>query len=370
MAFYFFLTFVFLLGTVVGSGLNVCVYRLPYEKSILWPGSRCGTCLQPIRWYDNLPLISYWVLRGKCRHCGARFSIRYFLVELLTAVSFAGLFYLEILQNIHEIPFLAQNRWRILGGQIPWQAWCFFLHHAFLLSFLIVASVCDMQSREIPLSLTLWGTGIGLIGSILFPWPWPSDINNPGFHAPNNQRWWLVPPNQGIFAGLYPWPVWETLPVWMPLGSHLAGLATGVAGMLAGTWMLRGVRSLFTRGLGREALGLGDADLMMMVGAFLGWQPVLVAFFVGAFVTLGFAIVQVIVFRDNTLPFGPGLAAGTVITWLCWRWIRPSVQAVLFYEVLLFFLVAAGTAFILFSGAILGRLRGGATDPVGDTQKP
>src|SRR5205823_1070558 len=101
---YFWFVFVFAVGAVVGSLLNVCIYRLPLEKSILWPlTSRCGHCLQPIRWYDNLPLVSYWLLRGRCRVCGTRFSIRYFLVEFLTALCFLGLFYLEVVENIHDV---------------------------------------------------------------------------------------------------------------------------------------------------------------------------------------------------------------------------------------------------------------------------
>src|SRR5262245_61340638 len=98
------LVLLFLMGSAVGSFLNVCVYRSPCEKSLLWPGSRCGRCLQPVRWYDNLPLVSYWLLRGRCRHCGARFSARYFLVELLTGLGFAGLFYLEVVANVHAVP--------------------------------------------------------------------------------------------------------------------------------------------------------------------------------------------------------------------------------------------------------------------------
>src|SRR5947208_13206977 len=99
----FWLVFAFLLGTAVGSFLNVCAYRLPYEKSVLWPGSRCGSCYQAIRWYDNIPLLSYWLLRGRCRICGATFSPRYFLVELFTGLAFAALFYLEIYQNILHV---------------------------------------------------------------------------------------------------------------------------------------------------------------------------------------------------------------------------------------------------------------------------
>src|SRR5579871_6075873 len=90
-------------GAIVGSFLNVCIYRIPREKSILWPGSHCGRCLQPIRWYDNVPLLSYWILRGRCRNCGASYSMRYFLVELLTGAAFAGLFYLEAMRNVHHL---------------------------------------------------------------------------------------------------------------------------------------------------------------------------------------------------------------------------------------------------------------------------
>ena len=69
-------TWTFVLGACVGSLLNVCIARLPQEKSILWPSSRCGFCLRPIRWFDNIPLVSYWLLRGRCRHCGARIALR------------------------------------------------------------------------------------------------------------------------------------------------------------------------------------------------------------------------------------------------------------------------------------------------------
>src|SRR5438876_6601860 len=84
----------FVIGTMVGSLLNVCIYRIPMEKSIFWPGSRCSKCLQHIAWYDNVPLVSYVLLGGRCRICKERFSVRYFLIELMTGVSFAGLFYL------------------------------------------------------------------------------------------------------------------------------------------------------------------------------------------------------------------------------------------------------------------------------------
>src|SRR5262245_10585159 len=111
---------VFVLGAAVGSGLNVCIVRVPYEKSILWPGSHCGNCFQPVRWYDNIPLVSYWVLRGRCRCCGATFSMRYFLTELFTALSFVAVFYLDVILNVHDVQAFRRNGpgWRIEFGVI------------------------------------------------------------------------------------------------------------------------------------------------------------------------------------------------------------------------------------------------------------
>src|SRR5215471_3192167 len=150
---YYWLAVVFIMGTVVGSFLNVCVARLPLEKSILWPGSRCGSCLQPIRWYDNLPLLSYLLLRGRCRRCGSPFSARYFLIELGTGLGFAGLFYVELVANIHDLEPLQSNDFYIRWGVIPLVGWAVFAFHAILFSFLIVATFCDFDHLEIPLSI-------------------------------------------------------------------------------------------------------------------------------------------------------------------------------------------------------------------------
>src|SRR5262249_2007766 len=145
----FILVCVFLVGAAWGSFINVCVYRLPYEKSVLWPGSRCGNCFQPIRWYHNLPLISYWWLRGRCQVCGARFSIRFFLIELFTALCFVGLFYLEAVQNVYDLDIFRGHSF--LYRPIPWQVWIIFFYHAALLTFLLTASFIDLEHFEIPL---------------------------------------------------------------------------------------------------------------------------------------------------------------------------------------------------------------------------
>jgi leader peptidase (prepilin peptidase)/N-methyltransferase len=313
---------VFVLGAVVGSFLNVCIARLPLEKSIFWPGSRCGHCFQPIRGWDNIPLISYWVLGGRCRTCKARFSMNYFYIELLTALCFVGLFYFEVVVNVNSLVYadsprlirqprendgdfakrvekrraalLYQQRWEVERGMVSWRAWVGFLYHAVLLSFLLVATFCDLNGREIPLPLTVTGTVIGLVGAILLPWPWPSTPELATAGIQPGRPW--TPPQPAPGLGLYPWPVWGPLPHWLaPGGNWQTGLATGVAGLLVGTFMMRAVGFLFTTGLGKEALGLGDADLMMMVGAFVGWQVVVVAFLVAAPVALVLTGAQLIV---------------------------------------------------------------------------
>ena len=110
-----FILFVFAFGLVVGSFLNVLIARLPFEKSVIWPGSRCFTCLQPLRLADNLPIIGYLRLRGKCRICGATFSSRYLWVELFTGFAFVGLFVAEIMLNVSDAPGLKNAMW----GGVP-----------------------------------------------------------------------------------------------------------------------------------------------------------------------------------------------------------------------------------------------------------
>jgi leader peptidase (prepilin peptidase)/N-methyltransferase len=320
------LVLVFLCGAVVGSFVNLCVARLPLEKSLLWPGPRCGQCYQPIRWFDCLPLISYGVLRGRCRTCGARFSPRYFLVEMVTGVAFAGLFYLDVVRNLMGLRFLAQHQHDILQGVIPWEAWLIFLHHAVLLGFLLVTSLCDLDDMEIPLTVTTTGTLVGLVGSMLFPWPFPGAPPTPP--APRIPSLSVNLPEGS--TGLYPWPVWYPLPAWLPPGSWQLGLVTGLAGAAAGMLALRGIRFLFGLGRGREGLGMGDADLMMMAGSFVGWQPVVLAFFAGTFVGLFVGIARLLLRGSQALAFGPSLAVGVFVVLFSWPRLGPYFQPLFF----------------------------------------
>lgn len=348
--------FAFMIGAAIGSLLNVCIARIPFEKSILWPlGSRCGVCFQSIRWYDNVPLISYWLLRGRCRCCGAKFSVRYFFVELLTASLFALLFYLEVYANVRGSDLVRERAWEIRNGLVPWPIWVVVLHRWILASFLIVAAVCDIQSREIPLSLTVAGSIVGILSSFFVSWPWPESLAR----VPAQQSaWWHLIPQPDLPVGAQLWPCWGPAMELLPFGSIRAGVVNGVIGLLVGTWLLRGVRFLATRGLKREALGLGDADLMMMVGAFLGWQAVVVSFFAGALVAIGIAVISVLVFRDDSLPFGPGLAIGSLLVASTWHWLSPGLIVLLFNGQLLPWIVVGGGAMLFLLCWLMGKLRG------------
>jgi leader peptidase (prepilin peptidase)/N-methyltransferase len=349
------LVFIFLLGASAGSFLNVCICRLPYEKSIFWPGSRCGHCFQPIRLRHNIPLLSYWLLRGRCRSCGVPFSIRYFFIELLTGLAFVGLFYLEIVQNIHNLPGLREDRFGIKLGLIPLPAWFFFAYHAALLFFLIAAAVIDIDHQEIPLSLTVTGTFVGLVGGTLL-WPW----------QPAVARWKQVTPpappaiipDVTIQPGVYSWPVWvqDDLPAWLAPDSRWTGLVTGLAGMVAGMLVLRMIGFLFQLGRGKEGMGLGDADFMMMAGSFLGWQPVVMAFFLSVFPGLVYGILQFVVRRDQALPFGPSLATGVLLALLGWQVIGPQVRLVFFSDSLLLWLTGIGAVLLLLMSGFLRAL--------------
>jgi leader peptidase (prepilin peptidase)/N-methyltransferase len=223
-------------------------------------------------------------------------------------------------------------------------------------------SVCDLKSREIPLQVTLTGTALGLVGAVLLPWPWPQPLlaaaPPPMPSQPPQLAWQMGGP---ILHGIYPWPVWGPLPdALAPGGSWQTGLATGVAGALVGTFLLRAIGFVFSSGLGKEALGLGDADLMMMAGAFLGWQIIVVGFFASVIPALFFGVTLLLARRDNSLPFGPSLSLGVLGTLLAWPWVgaHPGLRLMFFWKEFLLGLVVAGGVFLFFSSFMLRVLRG------------
>jgi leader peptidase (prepilin peptidase)/N-methyltransferase len=128
----------FWLGAIIGSFLNVCAYRLPRHESIIWPSSHCPQCNHPIAWYDNIPILSYLVLAGRCRHCRAPISWRYPLVELTNAVGYAGI---------------------VWWFGLEWSS----VVYALLFSALLLVSAIDMSHYIIPNVITLPGILLGVL---------------------------------------------------------------------------------------------------------------------------------------------------------------------------------------------------------------
>lgn len=332
----------FLLGLLAGAVANYCARRLPYERSLVWPGPACVKCGHPVPWAHRVPVLGYALSAGKCRGCGDVLSLREPAVELLTGALFVAMFALVS----GQLPvFGSPPRWKHSPATAA--NLVFFAHYAVLTCFLLTASLCDLAEMEIPFSLTLLGTAVGLASSALSPWPYP--------HPPTDSSFWPTGQYHAYpTSSLYPWPLWEpnSLPRWLPPGSPLLGLFTGLAGAAAGTALLRGIGFLFKMGRGIDGIGVGDADLMMMAGAFVGWQVVVVAFVVAVAPGLVFGLAVRVLRRENALPFGPSLAIGVLMAVVLWPKIGPEVAFLLFLPQFLA-LVFGGGALALFVMALL-----------------
>jgi leader peptidase (prepilin peptidase)/N-methyltransferase len=364
------LLWLFFFGAAVGSFLNVCIFRLSLGKSLIWPPSSCGHCFQPVRLYDNIPLLSYWILLGRCRVCRTKFSPRYFFVELFTAVVFVSLYLLEVVCNApHIVPWDHPLSFFEMA-QTPPDSWSLYVFHVTLACFLIVALGTRLEFGKIPPAVTITATLVGLIGALCFPWPFPMETNQAlalphalPYHRvvqadagvrgpmPVDQSWAdaSVNPRPGIYA----WPVWGPLPDWLPARSSLLGLATGLAGALVGGWGMRLIGFLLGLGLRRPIHVSDSANLMTFAGAFLGWQPIL-AGLVLALVPAGlFALARIVIRRSP--PVELSLTLGIVAAWLGWAWVGPLLRPLFFAPVLLPLAVVLGLA-ILYCLALLARI--------------
>lgn len=276
-------TLLFLLfGACVGSFLNVCIHRLPAGMSIVWPPSHCPRCLKRIAWYDNLPVVAYFVLRGKCRHCRQPFSARYALIEALTGLVFAAYF---VAYFVLQVRGPAYARWDV------------YLVHMALASALIVSSAIDWETKEIYTVVTNGGMLLAVVLSAAFP------AIQSQTHVPD----WTGQANlDGAIASL-------------------VGLAVG-GGVI---WLIRIIGGLVFR---REAMGFGDVLLMGLIGAVLGWEATLLVFFIAPFFGLAYGLGQMIRHKEHEVPYGPFLSMATGVVMLLQRelvdWFGPGIAAV------------------------------------------
>jgi leader peptidase (prepilin peptidase) / N-methyltransferase len=228
-----------LFGLIFGSFLNVCIYRLPRDLSVLNPRwSACPACKKPIAFYDNIPIISWLLLRGRCRQCKAPISPRYLMVELLTAIL-----------------FLACSWY--FGATLATIKYC-------VLAFLLLGLIfTDAETKLLPDRMTLTGLGLGILFSLFVP------LND-------------------LASQFLPGVV--SLPISSEVSSHLLSLADSLLGAIVGASFIYGAGAIYLHARGVEGMGFGDVKLMAMIGAFLGVKLTVFTIFTASIVGSVFGV--------------------------------------------------------------------------------
>jgi len=366
---WFYLVCAFAFGSCIGSFLNVVIYRLPRDKSLAFPPSMCPGCEKPIRFYDNIPILSWLFLGGRCRNCKMLITPRYMIVELMTGLMFVAVFLLYFVYG--------DNRFELNGFQgleaFNNGGWVFYLVHIALLCSLLSASAIDLELWVIPLSLCWFCTIVGFVGTTIgraIAGIGPPDSLIIGFYTnfPNIDPAVTTSLAAGAFVGLiismillmtgvikrsyqdqgegnieeqlndenYPHrlemskeivfllPIiacslgWyftcKTVPI-VALGwlnciqtPMVYGLLSSIWGYFVGCAVVWVTRILGTLAFGKEAMGLGDVHLMGAVGAVIGPLFVVIAFFVAPFFGLLWAFYQMFFKKTRQIPYGPFLS--------------------------------------------------------------
>ena len=257
------------LGAIIGSFLNVVIHRLPLEDSIVFPNSRCPSCGAVIAFYDNVPVLSYLILRGRCRSCETTISARYPAVELMTALLFVA-----VTLHVGFTPVLPFD--------------------LIFVSALIALVFIDAEHMILPNAITYPGIVFALVARLAIPYL----VGSPHFDD-------LPGLMQGMLTGM---PIWAA----SLIGALLGALAGGGSLWLMG-WIWERLR-------GVQAMGLGDVKMMFMVGAYLGWRLTILTIFLG--VLSGSLIGVALMVRQGKkdmqmlLPFGIFLGIGSIIALL------------------------------------------------------
>ena len=252
---------VFLFGLIIGSFLNVCILRIPADKSIVAPASSCTKCGKAIAPYDNIPVLSWLFLGGKCRNCKTKISAMYPAVEFLTGLLFLGCYL-------------------FFGLTVDALKWAVFA------ALLVVLTITDLRERILPDEVNFFGLGAGLLFSFF-----TKSLDGTALWLAN--RWFEFPPP--------------------PMALSFADAALGA---LAGSGLLWIVMEGYLRIRGREGMGLGDVKMMAAVGAFLGLKRTIMTVLVGSLLgsVIGIALIAISKKgRDYELPFGTFLGAGALL---------------------------------------------------------
>jgi leader peptidase (prepilin peptidase) / N-methyltransferase len=249
-----FTVFAFLMGMLIGSFLNVCIFRLPRDLSVVAPRSFCPQCEKPIAWYDNFPVVSFILLRGKCRNCGTAIPWRYPVVELLNGLAFG-------------VPVAA-------FGVTPLA-----LKYCLLSAICITLIFSDLEERILPDEFTIGGTVVGLLLAWFVP-------------MPGGVSYFFVRSNDN---------------------PQLLSLVEAILGIVVCAGALWLVGYLYEKVRDREGLGFGDVKMIAMIGAFLGLQGALLTLIIssviGSIVGLAFIFITGKNASTYELPFGTFLGA-------------------------------------------------------------
>jgi leader peptidase (prepilin peptidase)/N-methyltransferase len=339
--FHFWSVVFFAFGSIVGSFLNVCIHRLPLGQSIVSPPSHCPHCKYSIPWYLNIPLVTWLFLRGQCRNCGAPISIRYFVVELLTAVTFLGC-------------------WLAFGGQSVWLV----LVYALFLAGLIVATFIDFEHFIIPDEITVGGMVAGFVCSFLLAVPQGQAALGAalrqsllGMAVGAGIIYFILRAGKLVFGRQKVTLPADTRIIFSETAVHLPDREIAYEDLfyrqsdvislqartvelvdrcykdvpvrLSPTRLRIGEEELNPEEvpyleavcgkivLPREAMGLGDVKFMAAIGAFLGWKAVVFSLILSSFIGGLLVGLPLVLLRrrelSSRLPYGPYIALAAAI---------------------------------------------------------
>ena len=320
---------IFVLGAVIGSFLNVCIVRLPKNASVVSPGSHCVACKKPIAWFDNIPFVSFLLLGGKCRYCKAPFSVRYFIVELLTALCFL-LFYEWFGLKPVLLPYLIM-------------VCCF-----------IITTFVDLEHRIIPDEVSVGGLWAGLFFSALLPALHEELSDSTSLSAGTMLTLILVvgcllmqaltfvlhkfghrvvreedesseeESNVGFYT-LIGVSVAVILLInftgarlhettFQNLINHLHSFENGLIGFIVGGGCIYAMGMMGDLIFRKESMGGGDIKLMAMIGAFLGWKLAVLSFFIAPLFGALAGIVIKLRTKESVIAYGPFIVMGALIS--------------------------------------------------------
>uniref|UniRef100_A0A7C3J6A3 Prepilin peptidase n=1 Tax=candidate division WOR-3 bacterium TaxID=2052148 RepID=A0A7C3J6A3_UNCW3 len=255
--YYYFIIFIF--GLVFGSFFNVLIYRIPEKKSIIFPSSFCPVCKNSIKWYDNIPLFSYLILKGKCRYCKTKISVIYPIVELLTAILFVTIF-LKIGLNLSSVVYI------------------------FIFSSLLVNSFIDIKTKNLYVNIFIVPAIIYLVYNSIFYFK-------------------IVEEN-------------------FILREPLLNFKESVIGFFVGGIFLFVVRFLSNRIMKREGMGEGDIYVSSFIGLFLGYPLIFYVFIIAGIFGIASYFLYYKKIKDPFIPFVPFLSLGSLTVFFIFEILR------------------------------------------------